>query len=267
MRTLAISLILVLQALPFAQASYYAAIPEPKLPVQARNTAFMVGEELKYRIHYGFVNAGFAEIKVQNIQEIKGRQAYHINGYGRSASSFDWFFKVRDHFQSWVDTQYLRPLQFSKDQQEGSFRAKDFVTFDYSDNTMNSERWVKRPFPAGIQDVISVAYYARGIDMSNAYPGQVFPLNLYLDDSIYRLQFKYVGKEVLKTDLGKLNTLKLVPMVVAERVFRDAEGLTMWVTDDENKLPLIIKAEVLVGSIKASIQSAKGLRHPLNRAG
>ncbi len=227
------------------------------------NTAFTYGEKLNFRVHYGVINAANIEIKVEDQPVmIDGRPTFHIKGTGKSISAFDWFFKVRDHFQSWVDVDALAPLRYHKDQREGGYKSSEYVFFNHQTKRLSNNKGVK-DMPQGIQDVISATYYARNLDFSNAQVGQIYPIEVYLDNEIYKLQFKFAGRENLKTELGTIRTLKIIPMVVADRVFKDEEGMTIWVSDDKNKVPLLIQAEILVGSIKASITQVNGLKHPL----
>lgn len=229
------------------------------------NNAFTYGEKLEYRLHYGIINAGTIEMKVaEKPAVIDGRGTYHIDGYGKSIPSFDWMFKVRDHFESYVDTQAMLPLRFIKDQKEGGYNDHDYVTFNYFLKKCFNKKGTK-DIPVDIQDVISVVYYARTLDMKNAKKGDEFPLALYLDNEVYKLKFKYDGKETIKTDVGKINALRIVPEVVADRVFRTKDAMTIWVSDDENKVPLRIKAEILIGSLKCDITGYSGLKYELNK--
>jgi hypothetical protein len=228
------------------------------------NNAFTYGEKLTYRVHYGFINAGNIDMQVKdNPVNINGRYAYHIDGFGTSRSGFDWMFKVRDHFESYLDTQGILPLQFVKSQKEGGYEDTDFVIFDHKLKKYFSKKGTKTT-PIDIQDVLSVAYYARTLDVKNAPVGTEFTLNVYLDNEIYPLTFKVDGREVITTDVGKINAIRIIPQVVDGRVFKDKNALKVWVSDDENKVPLRIQAEILVGSIKADITSYSGLKKTLN---
>lgn len=228
------------------------------------NNAFTYGEHLKYRVHYGFVNAGYIDLKVKEKPVvIKGRGAYHIDGFGRSRSGFDWMFRVRDHFQSYLDTQALVPLQFIKNQKEGGYEDTDFVIFNYKLKKYFSKKGVKE-IPLDIQDVISVAYYARTLKVKDVPIGTTYTLNVYLDNEIFPLAFRIDGRETINTDIGKIKAVRVIPQAIDGRVFKDKDALKVWISDDENKLPLRIKAEIMVGSVKADITHQSGLKHALN---
>lgn len=234
---------------------------------QWTNNAWANGERLKYRVHYGVIDAGEIDMHIEDDFKIIGkREAHHIHAKGRSYSGFDWFFKVRDHYQTYIDKVGCQPLQFSKVMEEGSYKDSDFAIFNYQHKKISSAKKGSVAFSGDIQDVISAIYYARTLDVKNAKSGDLFPLQIYLDGEVYDLQIKFVKREVLKTDIGKVNAIKVIPMVVADRVFKDKEGLELWVSDDENKVPLRVKADLLVGAVKVDIMSYDKLRYPLNMA-
>jgi len=227
------------------------------------NNAWTGGEMLKYRVHYGIVNAARIEMYV-NPRPVKmyDREVWHIEAKGKSVRAFDWFFKVRDNFQTYIDQDAIQPHQFIKKMKEGDYEDSDFAIFNYKIKKVSSKKGSLK-IPANIQDVISAIYYSRTLNIKNAKAGDMFPLSVYLDGEIYPLKIKYVGKEIVKTDIGKVHAVKVIPMVIADRVFKDEEGLELWVSDDENKVPLRVKAELAVGSIKVDLTEYKGLKHKL----
>lgn len=226
------------------------------------NNAFTYGEELKYRVHYGWINAASVSIKVAHKPTmVDGRETYRISAYGKTYKSFDWAFKVRDNFVSYVDVEGLAPLKYYKKVQEDNYKDEDLVFYDHD------KKWLKgsqksMTMPAYVQDIISGTFYARTIDFENAYSGQSFPIDIYLDQTIYNLKFKYLGKEVIKTDLGKMECYKLRPQLVVDRVFKDEDDMTIWISADENKIPVRVQAAIYVGSVKVDLTSTKGLKNP-----
>lgn len=231
------------------------------------NNAWTGGEFLKYRVHYGVMNAGELEMRIEDeLMPIGKRNVHHIHAKGRSYSGFDWFYKVRDHYQTYIDDKACQPLQFSKIMEEGTYKDSDFAIFNYKTKTVSSAKKGTVKFTGDVQDIISSIYYARTLNVKDAKAGDVFPLQVYMDGEVYDLKIKFIKREVIKTDVGKINAIKIIPVVVADRVFKDQEGLELWVSDDENKMPLRVKADLLVGSIKADIMSFSKLKHPLNYA-
>jgi hypothetical protein len=226
------------------------------------NEAFTYGEELNYRVHYGWINAASVNIKVKDKPvKIKGRTTYNIEAKGRTYRSFDWAFKVRDHFETYLDSASISPLKYYKNVQEDNYKDIDLVYYDHEKKYMTGKK-KSMSMPAYVQDIVSGTFYARTIDFSKAKKGQVYPISIYLDQTIYDLKFKYIGKEVISTDIGKVKCIKLRPQLVVDRVFKDEDDMTIWVSDDANKIPIRVKADIYVGSIKCDITSHKGLRNP-----
>lgn len=228
-----------------------------------KNEAFTYGEKLNYRVHYGPFNAGHCEFLVgQNSVEVNNRKTYHIKVVGKSAGLVDAMFNVRDEYESYVDEEAIIPWKQVKKVKEGNYTDSDFIIFDQKNGFATSRRG-KISIEEQTQDVVSAIYYARTTDMSNAKIGDIFPVKFYMDGENYLLRFKYVGKQKLKTDLGTFNTLVIKPQLIKGRVFKDDEALTLWVTDDENKIPLMVESSIFVGSIKAQITKMEHVRNPI----
>ena len=226
------------------------------------NRAFTFGEKLTYRVHYGWINAAKITMNVADKPiKINGRSTYNITGYGKTYKSFDWMYRVRDHFETYLDSQSMAPLKYFKSVSEDKYKDIDLVYYDHQKKWLRGKK-KSMEMPAYVQDVISGIYYARTIDLANAAKNQVFPLDIYLDQEIYKLQFKYLGTETIKSDLGKVKCYKLRPQLVVDRVFKDEDDMTIWVSADENKIPIRVKAEIYVGSLKVDLTGHEGLNNP-----
>lgn len=227
------------------------------------NSAFSTSEVLEYRIHYGFMDAGTAKLEVDpGLKTIGGRSCYRVVGSGRSVGAFDWFFKVRDHYESYIDTESMVPWLFIRNIQEGGYKKKQNVSFNHSKLTATSEKKTIRT-PERIQDLISAFYYARTLDFTNIAIGDTFNINCYLDDETFPMAIKFIGREKIKTRLGTFRCLMFQPFLLQGRVFKEQEGMTIWLTDDKNRIPIRAQAEILVGSIKMDITSFSGLANPV----
>ncbi len=253
--------LLVLNTDVFAQTDQVVP-PLRKLNQQA----FKVGETIKYRIHYGVINAGIAELKVGGIEEKNGRATYHVVGTGRSIGMAEVFFKTRDRYESWIDTEAMVPWEFIRDVNEGGFIIKRHIFFDQFKQTaidylLDKEKVFSIPKYA--QDMLSTFYYARSLDVSNIKVGQTFPITMFLDHTNFDFKLKYLGKEVLKTKFGKIECLKFMPVVQKGRVFKEEEGMTLWVSNDSNKLPIRLQTELAVGSIKMDLIEYQNVKVPL----
>ena len=234
--------------------------------LQAQQKAYGDGEWFKFRVHYGFVTAGYATLEV-NETSLKGKEVLHVKGYGKTIGVSRWFFKVEDDYQSYIDKKKDIPYRFIRKIDEGGYTKDIQIDFDHNKGKAlvhNKEKgtkdWVS--FPKDAQDMVSAFYYLRNhIDTSSIEEGDTVEMNMFFDKENYPFQLKFLGREVLRTKFGKIAALKFRPYVQAGRVFREKESLTIWVTDDKNKIPLLIKAELAVGSLKATLTEFKGLQH------
>ena len=227
------------------------------------NQAFGPNEVLNYRVHYGFLDAGEATLEVgSELKTLGGRPCYQVIGTGRSVGAFDWFFKVRDHYESYIDTQALLPWLFIRKIEEGSYSLEQNVSFNHFKQTATSTKKTIKT-PNHVQDIISAFYYARNIDFNSASVGDTFVINTYLDDETFPLVIKYTGKETLKTKLGKIRCIVFKPYLMEGRVFKEKEGMTVWVSDDKNRIPVRAQADIVVGSVKMDITSYKNVSNPV----
>lgn len=232
------------------------------------NQAFIKGEKLEFRVFYnalltGNVTAGYATLEVMNDDRtMNGRPVYHVVGEGKSRKAFDWFFKVRDRFESFFDADAFIPYYFIRRTKEGSYVKDDDVKFDHTMEYASSRKALKK-VPLGIQDVISAFYYARTMDFSDAKIGQNFSLPFFLDDSVYTSVIQFHGRETIKTNLGTFRCLKFKPMVATGKVFSNPYPMTLWVTDDENCLPILGESAVVVGSVKMELINYSNLANAM----
>lgn len=231
----------------------------PKRLRSIPNKAFVPGEVLKFRIHYGFMDAGEATLEVlPSVQQFAGRDCFHVVGTGKSVGAFDWFFKVRDRYESMVDTSAIAPWFFVRRVNEGGYIINQNVTFNHYLDSVKSEKKTIS-VPEYTQDLISAFYYARTIDFQSAKPGDVFPITGYLDDDIIPLNLKFLGRETIKSKKGTFRCIKMRPMLTEGRVFKDQEDMTIWVSDDANKIPVRVQTDILVGSIKMDLVDFQNL--------
>ena len=230
-----------------------------------RNQAFQSAERLEYIIFYNvlgiYVHAGDANFNA-NIERMGNKTVYHLVGNGSSNTSYDWIFKVRDKYESYIDTATLQPYKFIRDVQEGDFKMYDNVAFNQQTNTAVSSKGVTK-VPECIQDVLSTIYYARNINFNSYNVGDKIPFSMYLDNEVFNLYVKYLGKEKIKTKYGKFNAIKFKPLLIKGTIFEGGEKMTVWVSDDNNHIPLRIESPISVGSIKVDMMGYRNLRHPL----
>ncbi|QOW09539.1 DUF3108 domain-containing protein [Kaistella flava (ex Peng et al. 2021)] len=226
------------------------------------------GEVLRYRIHYGLLNAGTASLTTLKTT-YKGQPHYYVKGYGRTTGAVRAFFKVEDNYESFINYNTGLPSFYVRDVQEGNYTQHYETVFNHSNQTLlltDKEKNITKSLNSvtGIQDMLSAFYYLRSLDDSELKVGSVKKVNIWIDDEMFPFQLKVVGTENIKTKFGWINSLKIVPQVISGRVFKDKEGVTLWVSNDRNHVPLAIKAELAVGSLKADIDSYSNVKYPLN---
>ncbi len=231
---------------------------------QRKNTAFKEGEILTYRLHYGPINAGVAILEVKpNILEVNGRKVYHIVGSGFTTGSTDVFFKVRDRYETYMDKDALLPWLFVRRVNEGGYKFSQDYTFNHYTKKVDIGNNRIIDVPTGIQDMVSAFYSARNLDLSNAKEGDVYSLNCFLDKEVWPLKIRFIGREEIETDIGKVRALKFRPIVQKGRVFKHDEDLNVWISDDKNHIVLRAKADILIGSVKMDVTSVKNLSNPI----
>ena len=234
--------------------------------------AFDTGEWFKFRMSYSnFLKAGEATLIVKDAK-FKGTDVYHVVGKGKTTGVVNWFFKVRDRYESYFDKQNNLPYKFVRKIDEGGHTKDIEITFDqvsqkaHVNNKKHKRKTVVKTKPK-VQDMVSLYYYLRNsLDTDNLKIGDELQTTMFFDSENFGFKLKYLGKEIIKIDANgaknKVEALKFRPYVEAGRVFKEEESLTVWVSNDKNKIPLRIKAELAVGSMRADIDAFKGLKHP-----
>jgi hypothetical protein len=227
------------------------------------HNAFMAGEQLEYRLHYGLINAGTAKLEVKDLgKKIAGREIYHIVGSGKTKGAFDWFFKVRDRYETFLDVEGVFPWVFKRDVNEGGYIIKQNYKFSQAANKVDNGEGKYFETPHGVQDMLSAFYYARAIDYSKAKAGEVFTIWSFVDDEIWPLRIRFLGREKIKAGGDHYRALKFCPVVQEGRLFENEEDVAVWISDDDNKIPLLAQGKVLIGSVKMELTKAQGLANP-----
>lgn len=229
----------------------------------SKPTPFVLGEKLVFRVHYGWLTAGEAMFEVYpKLYLVDSQVCYLIRGSGKTASAFEWFYKVRDYLDTYVDTAQLLSRLYYRYVNEGDYHWVDTVRFDYRRMEIRGRKGVF-PMQEYTMDMLGAFYYARRLPIHEMPVGKVFPIPVFLDDKIYSLGMKILGRETIKTPLGTFKCIKIAPLVVDDRVFKGEDEMIMWVTDDENLIPVKITSPVIVGSVSATLVSYEGLKYPL----
>lgn len=230
------------------------------------NFAFGDGEQLRYKVYYDaslfYIGAGEVTFTT-HLTQFRNKPAWHVVGEGRTFSSYDWFFKVRDRYESYIDTSTMLPMKFIRDVNEGSYSKYNTVDFYHNKDVAVSRNGTYK-IPTCTQDVISAIYFARNIDFGKYKKGDKIPFSMFLDDEVYQIYIRYMGKETVKTHYGKFHAIVFKPLLIQGTLFEGGEKMKVWVSDDLNRIPLRINSPITVGSIKVDMVGYENLRHPLS---
>ena len=239
---------------------------------EMENVSFTNGEKLVYKIYYNWkfiwVPAGEVVMRVkENLND------FEVKVDGSTYEAYDNFFRVRDYFYTKIDKKSLKPISFVRIVEEGDYRKFDSIAFNYHNNsaisvvgkTRQDAKAEYHKLDDCMHDLVSILYSMRNTPVDRFKKGDVIPTKVFFDRETFPIKVKYNGKEKSKSikDLGKFNTIKISPDLVSGNVFKEETRMDIWVTDDGNKIPLLIESPLKVGSGKAFLKSYSGLRHPL----
>jgi hypothetical protein len=218
------------------------------------NKAFGVGEKLTYSIRYGVVRAGEAIMSVEQITEFKGRKCYHLVSTAESNKTFSSIYKVRDRIESFFDVEKLRPVKFEKHIREGKFKADEVVEYNHDSLFVIYPDGEKIQISNNVQDVLSVLYYTRNLDLK---VGMEIDLENHADRKNYPLKVVVHKKEQIKVPAGTYDCILVEPMFRSDSVFKQQGKLLVWLTDDEYKVPVLMKSQIIIGSIDGILTEMK----------
>lgn len=240
-------------------------------PCYSESLAFGHGEEVVYKLYYNWnfvwLPAGEVIFRTREYSD-----DFHISAVGKTYPSYEWFFKVKDHYQSIVDKQTLLPKVFIRDIQEGNFKLYNKIVFDQKAGKAVSYKGPQKDdvkideygMDNCMHDMLSIIYFLRNVEFGSLKPKDEFPIRIFLDGEAWNLNVSYLGKKknVSVKDGGTYNTVLFSPEVIAGNQFKEGTRMSVWVSDDNNRVPVLVESPVSVGSIKAVLKSYKGLRHP-----
>ncbi len=241
-----------------------------------KDIAFKEGEEIQYIISYEWgaiwVDAGNVTFSVVK-EEISNQPCFHLIGVGKTTPKWDWLFKVRDRYESWVNVNTLLPYRFKRKTDEGGWEIYNEYFFNYNKKnvitlTQSTNSKFKRDtlnITNNTFDIMTIVYLTRNLDFSKYKVNSTIPITIILDNEISNIYIRYLGKEVYDSEkYGKFNCIKLGAYLIEGTIFKEGENMKIWVTDDKNRIPLMVETPILVGSIKARIAKVKGLKFPLS---
>ncbi len=236
------------------------------------NTSFGIGERLEYRIHYGLLNAAVATMEIsEKVVYRNERPCYKININGRSVGVFDLITRINDNWGTYIDTAAILPHSFYRILEEGRYRKYEYVDFDHEKReaiTTILDKKTKEPrepiissIPHNVQDMVSTYYYIRTLDFNKMKEGEIINIGAFFDEESYNFKIRYMGKESVRTHLGKFKAIVIQPILPKNGLFSGENAIKVWISDDANKIPLKIKASMFVGAIEIDIKRIAGARN------
>lgn len=226
------------------------------------NDAFQVGEKLTFDVKYGFVTAGIATMQIPEMRRISGREAYHVTFEVNSVPSFDWIYKVRDRYETYIDSKGLFPWRFEQHIREGSY-SRDFSAFFDQRKGKAKTSEGQYDIPIYVNDIVSAFYLARTFDYSNLKINDRIHLKNFYKNKVYDLDVRYLGKETIDVTAGRFNCIIVEPLVQEGGLFKSEGSIVVWLSNDTLKIPVKVKTKVVIGSIDAELTAYQGLKGKL----
>ena len=213
------------------------------------NNAFRIGERLVFSVEYGPVKAGQAIMEVPEIVEVNGRRCYHVIFEAKSSELFSNFFEVKDRVESFMDVDGLFPWRFEKHLREGNFRSDMRIEYDQINHIAitNKDTMDVPPF---VQDILSGFYYGR---IQELQIGKTIYIDHHSGRKIYPLKVKVLKKDRVKVPAGVFTCVVIEPVLKAVGIFKHTGRLRVWLTDDERKIPVLMKSKMIIGSVAAKL--------------
>jgi len=216
------------------------------------NKSFGVGEKLEYSVNYGFINAGNAVMEIDTVIDIRGHKCFRVISTARSNKFFSTFYRVNDRVLSFIDVEGIYSLWFEKHLREGNFKSDRWISFHQDKNIAVNNKQDTLKVPEFVQDVLSAMYYIRTQPLE---VGKAILVDNHTDNKNYPLEVKILRKEKIKVGAGKFECFVVEPLLQeGGGVFQHKGKLTVWLTDDQYRLPVLMKSKIFVGSISAELE-------------
>lgn len=264
-----ISGLIAAQFLVFGQSTDRVEFPsdvQSFQPVANKDLPFKVGEKLEYNIRYGLIKAGEATLEVEKYTRRRNRSVYHMVGTGRTTGVTNWVFPTRDRYETYLDTSSLFPVEFVRDVDEDGYIIKRHILFDQDHRTARDlhRNDTVFSFENNMQDIFSAFYFARSMNVTGIQIGDIIEIDVFLDHEHFPFNLKFMGTENVEVGGRTINCMKFMPIVQEGRVFTDKETMSIWVSNDKNRIPVRLESELRVGSVKVDLANYSNLAHPLN---
>lgn len=269
----------ILAAFPLALGASSDSNCVPVSATAFDSVAFTPGEDMRFVMTYrfGLINSdiGTARVSLDTLN-VRGAKCFHTRVTGRTKNAFDRFFKVRENFNSYFTCDGLVPVRFTRDTYEGGYHAwneynymwdaaSPYIDAQVFTTSLGSTKAMQLPLKECTFDLPSLFYFARNIDMSKVKPDMKYPMTFAIDDEVYNVYFIYRGRTQKKVKgLGTVRCLEFAAQLIVGEVFRGDHDMTIYISDDSNRLPVLFGAPIRVGSVEGRMTSVKGLKYPFS---
>lgn len=213
---------------------------------------FKDGESIKYELHYGPITGGYATGTIKK-ERFEDKETFHASMIAKSSGLADLLFNIEDIYESFFDTRTGLPYKSIRNIHEGSYKQYIEVQFDHIKNQLVSSKSGLHKVSPTVHDILSAFYSFRNMNYSGLKEGELIIFQTYFGDEIFPLKIRYRGKDVVKTGLGKISCYRFAPVTEVGRAFSSEDDMTIWISNDENHVPVRVKMNLRVGSIKCDL--------------
>ena len=251
-------LCIILIILVFAQTISSSDKQQPESP-------YKPGENLTYLIHYGFINGGKAFINIKS-DLILDKRAYHVKIQAKTTGIADVLYKVRDTYESYIDPFTDLPVKAIRNISEGRYKRYNEVLFDHESRADSSLVYSQtsglQVVPKNIHDILSGFYYMRKYYITDDISlGDTIHIKTYFTDELFPLYVCYKGTETIRTKFGKVECYRFDPVTEVGRLFKTENDMSIWFSKDKNFIPVRIRFDIYVGSVKVDLIEYEGIKH------
>ena len=247
---------------------------EDKVYPPVKNVSFRRGETIHFKMTYGFITVGRGSVNIDSrYHRFNNRDCFKIDVHGRTVGMVDWVADVNDRWGAYIDTAALIPHQFYRFIREGRYRKDEWTNFDQANRKIEVKQLdkqgnLKEPkyydAPAQVRDMVAGFLYLRNMDLTRTNIGDTISIKGFFEDEFYDFKIIYTGKETIRVKAGKIRTIVFRPVMPKNKVFDGENSVKAWFSDDKNRIPVKIDAQMFIGSAGVELTEYANLKNPLN---
>jgi hypothetical protein len=213
---------------------------------------FGPGEELRFAVKFGPVRAGDAVLSVRAAEPVDGEPVIRLVSTAESNRFFQTFFPVKDRVESlWSMVRFV-PLRFEKHIREGKYEKDQLLVFQHDAGRVIDQKGRAHEIAPGAQDVLSAFYYVRSVPLA---VGDTLRIPNHADGKSYVLPVRVLDKEEVEVPAGTFSCIVVEPLLGTAGLFKQEGRLTIWLTDDSRRMPVLMRSKVAVGAIVAELEA------------